>query len=102
MLDALKVEAGNAREVEAPARWTYHDLRRMAASGMAGHGIPPHVVEAVLDHKGGTIKGVAAVYNRYSYATEKRAALEAWARRLDAIVSPALASNVVGIGKARA
>ena len=40
-------------EVMAPARWTLHDLRRMAASGMAGIGIPPHVVEAVLNHKSG-------------------------------------------------
>ena len=92
MLDALKARAG---DVEAPARWTFHDLRRTAASGMAGLGIPPHVVEAVLNHKSGTIKGVAAVYNRYSYATEKRQALDAWARRLDAIVSGQPAGNVV-------
>jgi len=29
-------------------------------------GQPVHVVEAVLNHKSGTIRGVAAVYNRYS------------------------------------
>jgi hypothetical protein len=67
---------------------------------MAGIGIPPHVVEAVLNHKSGTIKGVAAVYNRYTYATEKRQALDAWARRLEAIVSGTPASNVVEL-KAR-
>ena len=99
MLGLLKVTAG---EVEVPARWTFHDLRRTAASGMAGMGIAPHVVEAVLNHKSGTIKGVAAVYNRYSYAAEKREALDAWARRLDAIVNPAPASNVVELLKARA
>ena len=99
MLEALKATAG---EVETPARWTFHDLRRTAASGMAGLGIAPHVVEAVLNHKSGTIKGVAAVYNRYSYAAEKREALDAWARRLDAIVNPAPASNVVELLKARA
>ena len=88
-------------EVTAPARWTLHDLRRTAASGMAGIGIPPHVVEAVLNHKSGTIKGVAAVYNRYNYLTEKRAALDAWARRLDTIVKGAPASNVVELATAR-
>jgi integrase len=72
-------------EVQAPAPWVFHDMRRTAASGMAGLGIAPHVVEAVLGHRGGTIKGVAAVYNRYTYAAEKRAALDAWATRLDAI-----------------
>jgi integrase len=101
MFDALKATSGGGREVEAPTRWTFHDLRRTAASGMAGLGIPPHVVEAVLNHKSGTIKGVAAVYNRYSYAAEKRQALDAWARRLDAIVSPAPASNVVELAAAR-
>lgn len=84
-------------EVMAPARWTLHDLRRSAASGMAGIGIPPHVVEAVLNHKSGTIKGVAAVYNRYNYAAEKRAALDAWARRLDTIVNGAPGDNVIPI-----
>jgi integrase len=54
----------------AIAGWRFHDLRRSAASGMAGIGTPPHIVEAVLGHRSGTIKGVAAVYNRYSYATE--------------------------------
>jgi integrase len=82
--------------------WTLHDLRRTAASGMAGLGIAPHVVEAALNHKSGSIKGVAAVYNRYSYGAEKRAALEAWGRYLDALVTGAPASNVVELATARA
>ena len=56
---------------------------------MAGLGIAPHVVEAVLNHRSGTIRGVAAVYNRYTYAVEKRAALAAWTARLAAIVGEA-------------
>jgi integrase len=59
-----------------------HDLRRTAASGMARLGVAPHVVEAVLNHRSGTIKGVAAIYNRFDYADEKRAALEAWGRHV--------------------
>jgi integrase len=106
ILEALRAEAvergEDADEMKAPAHWTLHDLRRTAASGMAGLGIPPHVVEAVLNHKSGTIKGVAAVYNRYSYADEKKAALEAWARKLDAIVSGKPAGNVVDLAQARA
>jgi hypothetical protein len=31
-----------------------------------------------LNHKFGVIRGVASVYNRYSYAAEKREALERW------------------------
>lgn len=83
-----------------PVHWTFHDLRRTAASGMAGIGMAPHVVEAALNHRSGTIKGVAAVYNRYNYATEKRAALEAWARRL-ALVTGEKAANVVSISAGR-
>ncbi len=99
MVEILKAEAGD--DFKEPARWTFHDLRRTAASGMAGLGIAPHVVEAVLNHKSGTIKGVAAVYNRYSYADEKKAALDAWARKLDAIVSGKPAANVVELASAR-
>jgi len=65
--------------------WTLHDLRRTAASGMARLGVPVHVVEAVLNHQSGTIKGVARVYNRYEYAEEKREALTAWAGLLEQI-----------------
>jgi integrase len=92
---------GRGDDAEALPSWVFHDLRRTAASGMAGIGIPPHVVEAVLNHKSGTIKGVAAVYNRHSYATEKRAALDAWARKLDAILNDAGASNVVELATPR-
>jgi integrase len=60
--------------------WRVHDLRRTAASGMARLGIPPHVIEKVLNHRTGVISGVAAVYNRYGYAEEKRDALERWAQ----------------------
>ena len=96
--DAAILDATRAAKIAEPEHWTIHDLRRTAASGMAGLGIAPHVFEAVLNHKSGTIKGVAAVYNRYSYSAEKRAALEAWARALDAIVTGKPAGNVIKFG----
>lgn len=83
MNDIAKEEAteqGLDPEARPPmAPWTFHDLRRTAASGMAALGVPVHVVEAVLNHKSGSIKGVAAVYNRYDYAKEKREAINGWA-----------------------
>jgi hypothetical protein len=45
---------------------------------MARAGVAPHVVEKVLNHVSGTISGVAAVYNRYGYDSEKAKALEDW------------------------
>ncbi len=62
--------------------WRLHDLRRTVASGLARLQTPPHVIEAVLNHRSGTISGVAAVYNRYSYLDEKRHALDAWAQHV--------------------
>jgi integrase len=81
---------------------TLHDLRRTVASRLAELGIAPHVIEKILNHRSGTIRGVARVYNRYSYSLERRQALDAWARRLDAIVSGAPAANVVEFASARA
>jgi integrase len=75
--------------------WTLHDIRRTFASGCARLGIAVHVVEAALNHKSGSIKGIAAVYNRYSYDTEKRAAMTAWARHVQVIVSGEAAANII-------
>lgn len=67
--------------------WTLHDLRRTVATGMAELGEPIHVVEAVLNHRSGTIKGVAAVYNRHDYFEEKARALMAWGRFVSDVVT---------------
>jgi integrase len=67
--------------------WRLHDLRRTAATGMARLKIAPYVVDKVLNHSGGTIRGVAAVYNRFEYIEERRAALDAWSHYIDNLVS---------------
>jgi integrase len=66
--------------------WVLHDLRRSAATGMADVGVQPHVIEAVLNHVSGHKAGVAGIYNRSTYAPEKRAALELWASHLIAAI----------------
>ncbi|WP_439541378.1 tyrosine-type recombinase/integrase [Hyphomicrobium sp.] len=73
------------RELDAAADlydWTLHDLRRTAATGMAELGVPPHVVEKILNHSTGTFAGVAGVYNRFEYRQEMRNALRFWAAHL--------------------
>jgi len=60
-----------------------HDLRRTAASHMTSLGVSRLTVAKILNH---VESGVTAVYDRHSYDAEKRAALKAWATRLDAIV----------------
>lgn len=100
MLAAMRKAALDPKKVKPPEPWTFHDLRRTAASGMARLGQPVHVTEAVLNHKSGTIKGVAAVYNKYDYSDEKRSALAAWARYVTTLVE-GKAGNVVEL-KAKA
>jgi len=56
--------------VEIP-RWTFHDLRRTAATGMARLGIPVRVTEAVLNHVSGTAAGIVSVYQRHDYDRRK-------------------------------
>jgi hypothetical protein len=67
------------------------------ASGCARLGVAVHVVEAALNHRSGTIKGIARVYSRYSYDAEKRPALAAWASFLEQLVSGETPGNVVAL-----
>lgn len=68
------------------AHFTLHDLRRTFATKLAELGVAPYVVERLLNHSSGTISGVAAIYNRFEYRDEMRAAIEAWEKRLRVII----------------
>jgi integrase len=69
--------------------WTLHDLRRTFATQLASLGTQPHIVERLLNHASGRISGVAAVYNRYQYMDEMRAALERWESKLTRLLQSA-------------
>jgi integrase len=56
--------------------WCVHDLRRSFATNLARLGTPIHIIERLLNHKSGSISGVAAVYNRYDFMTEMREAID--------------------------
>src|SRR5262249_25003658 len=79
--------------------WRLHDLRRTAASGMARLGVNLPVIEKVLNHSSGSFVGIVGVYQKHSFADEKRAALEAWGRNIDALVSGKAAKVVRLRGK---
>jgi len=66
--------------------WTIHDLRRSVATGMARLGVQLHVIERLLNHVSGSFSGVVGVYQRHSYQADMRAALDAWAAHIGAIV----------------
>ena len=62
--------------------WRLHDLRRTSATRLSDLGNLPHVVEAILNHISGHKAGVAGSYNRETYTTEERSALNAWGEHL--------------------
>jgi len=75
-----------------------HDLRRTAASMMTGMGTARLTVSKILNH---SERGATKVYDRYSYDAEKKAAVEAWAVRLQAILTNEKpATNVVELKRA--
>jgi integrase len=82
-----------------PDPWILHDLRRSATTCMAGLGVPPHVVDRLLNHVAGQIRGVAAVYNRHQYTGERAAALEMWGTYIEGLIRPAPAANVVQLAR---
>lgn len=57
--------------------WVVRDLRRTMSTMMhEALGIPPHVVEACINHVSGHQGGVAGIHNKSTYAREKRAAFD--------------------------
>ena len=88
MLRTLKALARRRGEdhqaVDLPG-WVNHDLRRVVRSGLSALRVPHNVAEAVLAHRP---PGIVGTYNLHEYEDEKAEALEAWAQRLNSIVSP--------------
>ena len=75
--------------------WTFHDLRRTVASGMARLGIQLPVIEKVLNHSSGSFRGIVGVYQRHTFSDEKRKALDVWATFVQSTVSSRQPENVV-------
>jgi integrase len=68
------------------ADWVLHDLRRTMATGLQRLGVRLEVTEAALNHISGSRAGIVGIYQRHNWAAEKRAALEAWASHVMALV----------------
>jgi integrase len=93
------IPAGTSRTPIVP--WSVHDLRRTFATGLQRLGIRLEVTEAVLNHISGSRAGIAGVYQRHDWAAEKRAALDAWAAHVLAVVEGRMAApNVVALVRA--
>ena len=63
--------------------WRLHDLRRTFATVATEKlGFEPVVVDRALNHVSGSVKGVAAVYQRGQYLEGRRTVLDAWANHI--------------------
>ena len=63
-----------------------HDLRHVAATGMAASGVPLEIRQWVMNQVTGRRQAIGGRYDQHGYLEEKRRALELWERRLLAIV----------------
>jgi integrase len=69
------------------AGWVLHDLRRCFVTHVSERNFgQPHAIEAVVNHLGAAKSGIAGVYNKASYLTEKREILQRWADHLVRLV----------------
>ena len=71
------------REIAGIPHWQFRDFRRtfsthMHEAAIDGMGDQHFVIEACLNHRDGTRRGVAGVYNRAQYRAQKQAVLQAW------------------------
>ncbi len=68
-----------AKQVAPWGRWSPHDLRRTMRTGLSAAKVRPDVAELTIGH---AKRGITAVYDQHGFEAERRAALEAWERRL--------------------
>lgn len=67
--------------------WTFHDLRRTFATGLARLGVPLVVAERCLNHRQGVGKSqLQRIYNKYTYEREIRDAFEHWTNHVAVLV----------------
>ena len=89
----FRSDKGEAEGVKAfwdMPHFNAHDLRRSVATRMAEDvGIPPHIIERILNHA--PTNELAAIYNRATYEKERQEAAVSWGRFLAMLV----ADNVV-------
>src|SRR5262245_4808130 len=71
---------------------TPHDLRRTLRTRLSAQGTPTEVADAIMNHAAQDIG--RKHYDQHRYQTEKRLALDAWARTVQAIVDRKAATVV--------
>jgi integrase len=60
--------------------WWFHDFRRTIVTWLAANGFSHIVADRILNHQEGVLSSIAAVYQKYEYLEERKAALIAWGK----------------------
>ena len=95
----MKRATKKIREQSGVSDFRLHDLRRTAATYMAGLSVDRTVLGKILNHKGLSGDGqVTAIYDRYEYFDEKREALQRWADHLDQVLTDDKEARVYKLG----
>jgi integrase len=82
-----RAQAYQGARIQPMPAWTLHDVRRSFVTHVNERKVaPPHVVEAIVNHISGHLAGVAGVYNKALYLSERRQALELWGSHVMALV----------------
>jgi integrase len=79
--------AASGRNPVPPIPWRLHDLRRTGVTTLAALGFDSIVVDKLLAHQPGRLRGVASVYQRHDFARDRAAALDAWAAHVTGTVT---------------
>jgi len=68
--------------------WRFHDIRRSFATHSTERlGISPVIIDKILNHVTGQVRGVAAVYQHGEYLEDRRKALQKWGNFIQELVS---------------
>jgi integrase len=92
-----EVASKAGKEAAALTPWRLHDLRRTGVSKLAALGFDSIVADKLLAHKPGKLRGVASVYQRHDFSSERARALDAWAAH---VVGGECESNVIPLVRA--
>lgn len=79
------------RDITGIPHWQFHDFRRTFSTHMHEaviDGLVDHhfVIEACMNHRDGSRRGVAGVYNRAKYTAQKQTVLQAWSDIVEQVV----------------
>lgn len=73
-------------------KWTPHDLRRTASTGLAALGYRYDIIDHFLSHKPPKLR---RTYNKYKYDLEKRTMAEAWGEKILELINSTTQHNAL-------